>query len=217
MDVSVWPLAGLAVQTPRLRLRYVTDELAAQLAVLAGRGIHDPAVMPFSTPWTDVRSPELEHNAVRHFWRQRADTCVTHWCLSLAADVDGTVVGLCSIEADHFQRHHSAETGSWLGMSYQGRGLGREMRQAALHLIFDGFGARRATTKVWHDNTASLAITRSLPYLQSGSSHHLRRDQPDLLLHFEMTLERWRTVRRDDIDLCGTEPVRHHLQLPADV
>lgn len=82
MDVSVWPLAGLAVQTPRLRLRYVTDELAAELAVLAGRGIHDPAVMPFSTPWTDVRSPELEHNAVRHFWRQRADTCVTHWCLS---------------------------------------------------------------------------------------------------------------------------------------
>ncbi len=63
----MWPLAGLAVQTPRLRLRYVTDELAAELAVLAGRGIHDPAVMPFSTPWTDVRSPELEHNVVRHF------------------------------------------------------------------------------------------------------------------------------------------------------
>src|SRR5690349_8780894 len=170
MDESIWPLAGLAVMTPRLRLRYVTDELAAGLAQLAARGVHDPATMPFTTPWTDVASPELEQNTLRYFWRNRAETRPEHWDLNFAADVDGTLVGVCSVSADRFGRHRSAETGSWIGRRYQRTGLGREMRRAALHLIFDGFGAEQATTKAWHDNAASLAVTRSLPYVQNGSS-----------------------------------------------
>lgn len=93
------------------------------------------------------------------------------WRRSLAVDVDGIVIGVCSLEANQFGEYRSAETGSWLGRIFQRRGLGREMRQAALHLIFDGFGFRQATTEVWYDNTASLAFTRSLPYVQRGSSH----------------------------------------------
>lgn len=88
------------------------------------------------------------------------------------------------------------------------------MRQAALHLIFDGFGADQATTKAWHDNAASLAVTRSLPYVRNGSSQHTRRDRADLLLHFAMSRERWLTVRRDDISLHGIEAVRTLLGLP---
>ena len=197
-----------------MRLRYVTDELAGELALLAAQGIHDPATMPFSTPWTDAEPPELEQNALRHFWRNRAETTVEHWNLSLAADVDGTLVGLCSIEADRFGEHRSAETGSWIGLRYQRRGLGREVREAALHLIFEGLGAPEATTRVWHDNAASLAVTHSLPYLQTGSSEHPRRDQPDLLLHFGMSREHWLTVRRNDMSLNSIESVRRQLRLP---
>ncbi|KKF00348.1 GNAT family N-acetyltransferase [Mycolicibacterium obuense] len=214
MDESIWPLAGLAVRTPRLRLRYVTDELAAGLAQLAARGVHDPATMPFTTPWTDVASPELEQNTLRYFWRNRSETSAEHWDLNLAADVDGTLVGVCSISTDGFSQHRSAETGSWIGIRYQRLGLGREMRQAALHLIFDGFGAEQATTQAWHDNAASLAVTRSLPYMRNGSSQHTRRDCTDLLLHFAMSRERWLTVRRDDISLHGIEAVRTLLGLP---
>ncbi len=214
MDESIWPLAGLAVVTPRLRLRYVDDELAAGLARLATRGVHDPATMPFTTPWTDVASPELERNTLQYFWRNRSETSPEHWDLNFAADVDGTLVGACSVSADGFGRHRSAETGSWIGMRYQRVGLGREMRQAALHLIFDGFGAKQATTKAWHDNAASLAVTRSLPYVQTGSSEQTRRGHTDLLIHFEMSRERWLTVRRDDITLHGVEAIREQLSLP---
>ena len=107
---TVWPLAGLEVMTPRLSLRYITDDLGVELALLAAEGIHDPATMPFSTPWTDVPSPELERNTLRFYWRNRADTTVEHWDLNLAVVVDGAAVGMCSVEADAFPtRHHRGD------------------------------------------------------------------------------------------------------------
>ena len=60
MTEAVWPLTGLVVVTPRLKLRYITDDLGTDLARLAVQGVQgvqgvqDPATMPFSTPWTDV-------------------------------------------------------------------------------------------------------------------------------------------------------------------
>ena len=146
MEQAIWPLMGLQVVTPMLTLRYITDDLGMELALLAAEGVHDPATMPFSTPWTDVPSPELEHNTLRFYWRNRADTTVAHWDLNLAVVVDGVAVGMCSIEADAFPTRRSAETGSWVGRGYQRRGIGREVRHAALHLIFAGFDADQATT-----------------------------------------------------------------------
>lgn len=56
MPATIWPLNDLVVSTPRLTLRYLNDELSEQIAELAAAGIHDPATMPFSEPWTDVPS-----------------------------------------------------------------------------------------------------------------------------------------------------------------
>nr|MCH9733997.1 GNAT family N-acetyltransferase [Actinomycetes bacterium] len=83
MGQAIWPLTNLEVRTPVLTLRYITDDLGVELARLAGEGIHDPATMPFSTPWTDVSSPELERNTLRFYWRNRAETTVEHWDLNL--------------------------------------------------------------------------------------------------------------------------------------
>ena len=211
MTQAVWPLAGLAVVTPRLALRYITDDLGTDLALLAARGIHDPGTMPFSTPWTDVPSPELERNTMRFYWRNRVETTVEHWDLNLAAVVDGIVVGMCSIEADAFPARRTAETGSWLGREYQRQGIGREMREAALHLIFAGFDADQATTQAWHDNAASLGVTRSLPYTHTGTSRPPRRGRRDTLLAFVMTRSQWTTVRRNDIQLHEIEAARAQL------
>jgi RimJ/RimL family protein N-acetyltransferase len=211
MTQAVWPLAGLAVVTPRLALRYITDDLGADLALLAARGIHDPGTMPFSTPWTDVPSPELERNTMRFYWRNRVETTAEHWDLNLAAVVDGIVVGMCSIEADAFPARRTAETGSWLGREYQGQGIGREMREAALHLIFAGFDADQATTQAWHDNAASLGVTHSLPYTHTGTSRPPRRGRRDTLLAFVMTRSQWATVRRNDIQLHEIEAARAQL------
>ncbi len=212
MENLIWPLMALEVVTPRLTLRYITDDLAVELAMLAAEGVHDPAAMPFSTPWTDVPSPELERSSLSFFWRNRAETTVDHWDLNLAVIDEGIAVGVCSIEGDAFPTRRSVETGSWIGRCYQHRGLGREMRQAALHLVFVGLDADQATTRAWHDNVPSLTITRALGYTETGSSLQQRRDQPDTMLDFTIRRRQWETIRRDDIELVGIDAVQSQLE-----
>lgn len=211
MVSAIWPLTALEVTTPRVRLRYLTDELGFELAELAAQGIHDPATMPFARPWTDTAAPDLQRNIMRFYWRARAETTVEHWDLHFAVLVDSVAVGMCSLAADRFPTVRCVETGSWVGLAYQGRGIGREARQAALHLIFAGLRADRATTGAWHDNVASLAVTRSLPYAQTGASVQPRRGIPDRMLHFSMSLADWSGAARDDIELVGVDAVRAQL------
>lgn len=215
MTYPVWPLSGLEVSTPSVSLRYLTDELATELALLAARGIHDPATMPFSEPWTDVASPQLERNSLQYFWRCRAEVTPEHWDLPLAVLAGGRPVGVCTVHAEQFPARRSVTTGSWLGRAHQGRGLGREMRQAALHLIFAGFGAGEATTRAWHDNAASLGVTGSLPYVRTGTSQERRRDQTDTMIAFTMSRAAWNPIRRNDIHLSGVPAVAAQLGLSA--
>jgi len=213
MRPSPWPLAELEVITPVLRLCHVTDDLADELARLAAQGIHDPATMPFAVPWTDAVSPELERNTVAYFRQTRAEVSTEHWDVPLAVIVGEAAVGVCSVSADGFPARRTVSTGSWLGRRYQGRGLGREMRTAALQLIFAGFDADVARTAAWHDNAASLGVTRSLPYVQTGSSRQSRRGVFDTMLEFTMTRAQWDQLQRRDIELIGIVPVVDQLGL----
>jgi RimJ/RimL family protein N-acetyltransferase len=210
-----WPLFDLEVRTPRLTLRAVTDELAVELAALAARGIHDPSTMPFAVPWTDVPSPELERNTLQFYWRLRSELGPASWNLALAAIVDGVVVGTTGPFAHDFGVTRTFETGSWLGREFQGQGLGTEMRLASLHLGFVGFGARAATTAVFADNPASLAVTLKLGYSPNGVETRSRRGEPAECLRFWMPHEHFhRTLVRDDVELIGVERVKELLAIP---
>lgn len=213
MADPMWPVSELVVTSPSLDLRYITDELATELAVLAALGVHDPATMPFSKPWTDAKSPHLERNTLQYFWRCRAEVTPEHWDIPLAVLVDGRAVGVCTVHAVDFPRCRTVTTGSWLGRAHQDRGIGKEMRQSALHLIFAGLGARQAITRAWHDNAASLAVTRSLPYVHTGDATETRRDRPDTMLTFAISRERWETVRRGDIEVTGLAAVVAQLKV----
>ena len=168
MTHPIWPLFDLTVRTPRLELRYIDDALATELAQLAGRGIHDPAYMPFALPWTDQPSPLLERGTMQWYWRARADTLPVHWHLTMAAIADGVAIGTTSLDASEFPTLRQFESGSWLGREHQGQGHGKEMREATLHLGFEGLVAEYATTGAWHDNAPSLAVTRGLGYHEEG-------------------------------------------------
>jgi RimJ/RimL family protein N-acetyltransferase len=214
MAPSIWPLFDLRVRTPRLELRYVDDHLGAQLADLAAQGIHDPAFMPFAYEWTDAPADRLRPNTMQHYWRCRAETTPNHWHLPFAAIVDGEVVGTTSLGADRFPTLRTFETGSWLGRTHQGRGIGKELRQATLHLGFAGFGALEATTSAFSDNAASLGVTRSLGYQPNGTATKFRRGQAATSLLFRMTADDWQArVHRDDISVDGLEPVLGFLGL----
>ena len=208
-----WPLLDLAVRTPRLTLRYLDDQMALELLAVAARGVHDPAVMPFTIPWTDLPSPQMEQEAMRFYAKTRADLRPDSWNLQFAVIADGDVVGMCDLGAKDFSTLRQFTTGSWLGREYQGQGFGKEMRVAALTLGFDGLDAEFAQTAAWHDNAASLGVTRSLGYSEEGRRRMLRRRQPDEMVDFRMLRQHWETIRRDDIEIHGMPSARAFLGL----
>jgi RimJ/RimL family protein N-acetyltransferase len=213
MASAHWPLFDLGIRTPRLALRYIDDELARRLTEVATRGIHDPAVMPFTIPWTDLPSPEMEQEAMRFWARTRAEVRPASWNLQFAVLTGGEVIGVCDLMATHFPQLRQFTTGSWLGLGFQGQGFGKEMRMAALTLGFDGLGAEYAHTAAWHDNAASLGVTHSLGYDHVGRRRELRRGTPDEQLEFRMSRGHWDSIRRDDISLHGVDGARTFLGL----
>lgn len=199
MPQNNWPLYEIRVVTPRLELRYVDEQLAAELADLAAKGIHEPEYMPFAVPWTDADPESLGPNTLKYYWRSRAETEPGHWDLPFAVIAEGQVAGCTTLAANDFPILRQFETGSWLGRQHQGRGLGRELREAALHLGFAGLGATLAMTAAYDDNAPSLGVTRSLGYSANGSIRRVRRGELASSLLFNLTATDWTDrLRRKD-------------------
>ncbi len=202
---AYWPLFNLSVRTPRIELRYPDEAAFMGLTALARQGVHDPAFMPFSIPWTDQESPAFEREALKHYWGSRANLSVDSWALPMAVFVDGELAGIQDASAKDFTQLRVAGTGSWLGQDFQGLGIGKEMRAAIVHLMFEGLGAVRCLSGAWHDNGPSLGVSRSLGYVENGDDLMLRRGEPDRLIRLLLTREEWEQRRRDDIEIVGLD------------
>jgi RimJ/RimL family protein N-acetyltransferase len=200
-----WPLFDLVVRTPRLELRLLRESELADLVELIDRGIHDPGTMPFFFPWTDVEPGQRAREAAQWMWRHRANWSSDNWTFTGGVFVDGKVVGVQDVEAEHFRSVRSVETGSWLGRMHQGLGLGREMREAVLHLAFAGLGAEEALSGAFEDNAASLATSRAVGYEENGEARGRRRDGSGRTIRFRLERDAWERRRRPDIEIAGLE------------
>jgi RimJ/RimL family protein N-acetyltransferase len=198
-----WPLFDLVVRTPRLELRLPREDEFADLIDLADQGIHDPETMPFFVPWTDLEPRQRSRETAQWLWGHRANWSPENWTLTAAAFFDGRPVGMQDVGAQHFRAVRSVETGSWLGRAHQGQGLGREMRQAILHLAFAGLGAEEALSGAFADNAASLAVSRAVGYEENGEARGHRRDGSGRTIRFRMGRAQWEGKRRDDIEITG--------------
>ena len=201
-----WPLFDLRITTPRLELRYVDDDIAAALMDIAATdGVHAPDFMPFTIPWTRLEPPLLQQQGMQHYWRMRAETSPDGWHVAMAVFDDGTLVGVQDLNAKQFAVTRTITTGSWLGRSHQGKGIGKEMRAAVLHLGFDGLGAEVAETSAFADNPSSIGVTRALGYTENGWYLDAREGVQARHLRFLMTRDDWERRRRDDITVEGLE------------
>ena len=201
-----WPLFNVRVRTPILEIRLPTDDDLPRLVDEIVAGVHDPATMPFTKEWTDVASPLRERESLQWWWRQRAEWSPGKWVFTGAVFVEGNPIGVQDLGAESFADLRTVETGSWLGQRHQGRGIGKEMRSAVLHLAFAGLGAVEALSGAWHDNPHSLGVSKALGYEQNGESLALRRGRPERQIRLRLTRDRWEATRRDDIDMEGLEP-----------
>ncbi|WP_082046361.1 GNAT family N-acetyltransferase [Arthrobacter sp. L77] len=168
--VSIWPLFGLVLTTPRLVLTPVRDEHLPELidAVLAG--IHDPGEMPFSVPWTDAPREVLITETAKHQWRLRAGVSTDAWAINFAVLHEGRVIGVQDLTAHSFPLLRRVGSGSWLTRSAQGLGLGTEMRAAVLQFAFDHLGATSAVSEAAAWNGASLGVSTRLGYALNGTT-----------------------------------------------
>jgi RimJ/RimL family protein N-acetyltransferase len=182
-----WPLRDLVLRTPHLELRPDDDPGLRELVEVAYAGVHDPATMPFLTPWTDADPRYLGRGMLQFFWSQRAALAPESWTLNFLVRHEGRVLGVQGVTGRDFGVLRTVDTGSWLGRAHQGRGFGTEMRAAVLQFAFDHLGAVEATSGAFADNPASLRVSEKLGYRQNGTKTHLRRDEPatEVLLRLE--------------------------------
>lgn len=198
-----YPLLGTRVSTPKLELRGATDDLLDQLAPL----VRDDKTHADPPPYDDPMSfyepdPDLRVAAwLRAIWRGRGRVDADAWRLYFVVMVDGHPVGEQTLSGVSFSALGTVTTFSWLSIDQRGRGIGREMREAVLHLAFDGLGAREASSDAFIDNVGSNAISRDLGYQPNGSEWATRQGEPALLNRWRLTRETWERRRRGDIEL----------------
>jgi RimJ/RimL family protein N-acetyltransferase len=215
MLIDHWPLLGLRLRTARLELRLPTGEELAELADLAAEGIHDPAEMPFTVPWTDLPPAERARSVVQHHWLRQADWTPENWALNLTVFEAGRPVGLQMLAARDFGVLREVDTGSWLGLRHHGQGIGTEMRAAVLHLAFEGLAAGEATSGAYDDNTASYRVSEKSGYLPDGVERHVIRGRAATMRRLRITRERWEAHRKVDVEVSGLEPCLPLFGLPA--
>ena len=192
-----WPLAAVVLRTPRLELRPDDDAGLRELVGLAYGGVHSPEEMPFVHPWTDADPRYLGRGVMQYFWRERASLDPARWSLNLLVRQRGAVIGMQGLRATSFAVLREVDSGSWLGLPHQGRGVGTEMRAAMLGLVFDHLGAASARSAAFADNHASLAVSRRLGYREDGHRMHERRGRPARMVRLLLTRDRWDTHRPD--------------------
>ena len=196
----------LEVSTPRVRLRGASDELLEGLIPVVRDGVVDGDELPFDDPMSLYEdSPTREWRWLRAVWRARGGTEPSRWRLSFVVDVGGELLGMQDLIAEDFPTYAAVTTFSWLAPNARGRGVGREMRAAILHLAFAGLGAREASSEAFVDNAASNAVSRALGYEENGRTWATRRGQPFPLQRWTLSRDRWEATQRSDITLSGVE------------
>lgn len=204
VTVSSYPPLNVQVHTPRLSLLGATDELLERLVPTVRKGIATAPPWPFDDPMSLYEdSPEREWAWLRAVWAGRGKVNDSFWRLYFVVVVDGEPVGMQDLVGLNFSTFGTVTTFSWLGPSARGRGLGKEMRQAVLHLAFEGLGAREAESAGFTDNLASNRVSESLGYVPNGLSWDTRRGDPAEIQQWRLTRERWSPGRREDIELVG--------------
>lgn len=152
-----------------------------------------------------ARGPAVQHAVA--LWQQLAGFKRDDWSLPLAVLVDGRAVGVQALSSKDFPITRQVDSGSWLGLRYQGHGYGTEMRAAVLYFAFAELEAQVATSRSFVDNPASIAVSRRNGYRDNGLDHVAREGAMAEALLLRLTRDDWQRhrtveVRVDGFDRC---------------
>jgi RimJ/RimL family protein N-acetyltransferase len=202
---TYWPLWDLRLRVGDLVLAPMTEGDLGELAAIVP---HDLELNPAATRY-DGMAERTWRGLVVHqeYWKAMGSWSPDDWEVYFVVRRQGTVLGLQGLEGPDFRRLRTLDTSSWLVPPARGTGTGTAMRRAVLALGFDHLGAQAAITSAWHDNEASLGVSRRLGYRPNGESFLMRGDSADTLVHLRMTRADWQASGgAPDVEVTGVEP-----------
>ena len=200
---DLWPLFDLTVQTSRLELRLPREQEVAELATVAGKGVHHPGERPFLTPWTTGDPQDRARFVLQEHWSQLGTWSTSAWRLGLGVFLDDRPLGIVTLRARDFPVVREVTTSSWLGLEHHGRGYGTEARVGLLTLAFDHLGADAALTEVFQDNHSSQGVSRKLGYEPDGISRDARGDEVLVSDRLRLTRQKWQAQPPADARAVG--------------
>jgi RimJ/RimL family protein N-acetyltransferase len=202
---DLWPLYALRLTSGDLELRYPTEAELPAFADVIERGIHPPDEMPFGIAWTDL--PAARRNVESYQWwmGSRGRWAPEDWTLTLGVWEGDRPLGFQDLRGHEFPVHRTVATGSWIGREFQGRGIGKQMRQAVLALAFDHLGAQVAETEAFIDNPASNKVSLGVGYEPNGYGQLAPRGVPRPTQRFRLTVDGWRARARPIVTVEGLE------------
>lgn len=192
---SSWPLFDLRLRHRDLLLRPVTEADLPQLA----------ASLPSDVELDPALPADRTAALYQGYWRTQGHWSQHEWALSFLVEHRDHVVGVQVLEGKDFRLLRTVDSASWLVPSARGRGIGKAMRAAILDFAFGALEAQSAVTAAWHDNAASLGVSRTLGYTPNGEHWHRRGDRADVMVHLRLARSEW-TPR--GVDVQGLEGCR---------
>jgi RimJ/RimL family protein N-acetyltransferase len=205
-----WPVLDIRIRVGDLGLRPLTE---AELPALARLLPPDVELNPDSPRYAGAAAETVRGTIVfQDYWRAMGTWTVGGWRLNFGVWRGDTLLGTQELEGNDFARLRTVDTASFLAPAARGAGLGKQMRRAVLALAFGPLAAECAISSAWHDNHASLGVSRALGYVDNGVERHRRAgrdgDRIEDLVHLRLTRDAWLSsgladgVRVDLPDAC---------------
>jgi RimJ/RimL family protein N-acetyltransferase len=210
----VWPFFDLRIRCGEVLLRGATD---ADLEVLQSVIPDDLEMNPANATFAGLSTEDDRcRQLVCDMWKHRGAWSVDAWCLDLAVEVEGRVVGVQALEGEQFPQLKTVDSYSWLASEVRGRGLARLMRTGALALAFDHLGAEIAVSSARTDNAPSLAVSYRLGYVDNGLARTVTPTGPFELQYVRLTRDAW-LASGGTAEVSGIEPCLPWFGIGPDV
>lgn len=161
---------GLMVTAGDITLRVFRDsDLPAYAELISSPLFADETALHVFDWWT--RDPVVRlREGMRWLWRARAGIAPEGWTLTMGVFEGDRLIGAQDVSARDFLKLRVVDSGSYLRLDAQGRGIGTLMRQMMLVLAFDHLGAVRAESGAIISNDRSLAVSRHCGYQLDGTA-----------------------------------------------
>ncbi len=189
---------GLRITAGGITLRLFRDtDLPAYAELISARLFSDETA-PHVFDWW-AKDPEVRlRNCQQFLWKARSAITPENWSLTMGVFEGEALIGSQDVGAKAFEKLKVVDSGSYLRLDAQGRGLGTLMRQMMLVFAFDHLGAVRAESGAIVGNERSLAVSRRCGYQLDGTAVVLNGENRVELLRVMVTPE---TFIRPDVDV----------------